>query len=73
MFSSLTEAGGMRYRQWAAMRSNNMDQVVAQALKTYKTIREREQRPAEVPALLVVAVGAPMPLDTTRRRNGVRQ
>lgn len=51
----------------------NMDQVVAQALKTYKTIRDREQQAAETPALLEVTVGAPVALASARRRNGVRR
>lgn len=37
----------------------NMDQVVAQALKTYRTIREQEAAQVESPALLEVALGAP--------------
>lgn len=51
----------------------NMDQVVAQALKTYRTIAEREATRVESAALLEVAVGAPAPLVPAKRRNGVRR
>jgi UDP-galactopyranose mutase len=49
----------------------NMDQVVAQALKTYRTIIEKQ--PAEEPELLEVAVGAPVaraPRTSQRNRVG---
>ena len=50
----------------------NMDQVVAQALKTYRTIREREQA-GEEPMLLEVAVGAPARLSGVKQRTRVRR
>jgi choline dehydrogenase-like flavoprotein len=41
--------------------------VVAQALKTYRKLRERQQTGA-MPALLEQAVGAPVPLNATKKR-----
>jgi UDP-galactopyranose mutase len=49
----------------------NMDQVVAQALKTYRTIREKEAAQVERPALLEVALGAST-LTTTPTRARAR-
>ncbi len=57
----------------ASYRYYNMDQVVAQALKTYKRIREHEQQVEETPALLNAVVGGPATLTSPARRNGVRQ
>lgn len=51
----------------------NMDQVVAQALKTYKTIGEREATHEERAELLEVALGAPTPVVRVQQRRRVRQ
>lgn len=51
----------------ASYKYYNMDQVVAQALKTYRKLRERQQTGA-MPALLEQAVGAPVPLAATKKR-----
>lgn len=51
----------------ASYKYYNMDQVVAQALKTYRKLRERQQTGA-MPALLEQAVGAPVPLNATKKR-----
>jgi len=50
----------------------NMDQVVAQALKTYRTIREREAIQVEQPALLEGALGERTPSVNGKLRARVR-
>ena len=51
----------------------NMDQVVAQALKTYRTIREGESTYAEQPALLEVSLGGLTPNTNGKARARVRR
>jgi UDP-galactopyranose mutase len=46
----------------------NMDQVVAQALKTYRTIQEREAMPAEEASLLEMEVGGRARIAGSRKR-----
>jgi UDP-galactopyranose mutase len=53
----------------ATYRYYNMDQVVAQALKTYKTIRERDALEGQGSALLALEVGA-APRTVPVRTNG---
>lgn len=51
----------------ASYKYYNMDQVVAQALKTYCKLKERQQTGA-MPTLLEQAIGAPVPLNAAKKR-----